>query len=86
MTEFFPPAARSFAAPRDLRLMLLVADRLEAETVVILGYSGEANLHRWWVCFDVDSRKFAIWRTTGKLYEVDEHGAASDDPIEIGDL
>jgi hypothetical protein len=85
LTEFFPPVARSFAAPRDLRLMLLVADRLETETVVILGYSGEASLHSWF-CFDIGERKFAIWRTTGKLYEVDKHGAVLDDPIEISDL
>jgi hypothetical protein len=85
LTEFFPPVARIFAAPRDLRLMMLVADRLEAETVVILGYSGDASLQPWF-CFDIGKRKFAIWRNTGKLYEVDEHGAVGDDSIEIGDL
>jgi hypothetical protein len=84
LTEFFPPLASTFATPSDLRLVLLVAERLEAEAVVILGYSGD-RLHSWF-CFDVGERKFAIWRATGKLYKVDEHGAAGDDPIEISDL
>lgn len=26
-------------------------------------------------------RKYALWVETGNVYDVDEHGAASDDPI-----
>lgn len=40
----------------------------------------------WWLSFDVGERKFAIWRQTGHLYEVDEFGAVYEDPIEIADL
>lgn len=35
-----------------------------------------------WVCIDfVDGSKFAIWKNTGAVYRVDEHGAVEDDPI-----
>jgi len=40
-----------------------------------------------WLCVDLaldnDVHKFAIWRTTGCVYKVDEHGAAADDPFLI---
>lgn len=35
-----------------------------------------------WVCVDFeDGEKFAIWKRTGDVYEVDEHGAVGDDPL-----
>jgi hypothetical protein len=39
-----------------------------------------------WLCFDVwvhleGERKFALWRYTGAVYRVDEHGAVEDDPF-----
>ena len=42
-----------------------------------------------WVSLDVwvfleGERKFALWRATGAVYEVDQHGAAADDPMVPG--
>jgi hypothetical protein len=46
---------------------------------IILGVSAGP-----WVCVDfADGQKFAIWKTTGNVYRVDEHGAVEDDPIDL---
>jgi hypothetical protein len=82
LTEFFPPVARIFATPRDLRLMMLVADWRPRP---LSSSDTRATSLQPWFCFDIGERKFAIWRNTGKLYKV-AHGAAGDDSIEIGDL
>jgi hypothetical protein len=42
-----------------------------------------------WLSLDVwvhleGERKFVLWRATGAVYPVDEHGAAADDPIVPG--
>lgn len=37
-----------------------------------------------WVCVDfADGTKFAIWKQTGDIYRVDEHGAVEDDPVQL---
>lgn len=43
-----------------------------------------------WVCVDLvhggQVARFAIWKSTGAVYRLDEHGAVEDDPfIEAGD-
>lgn len=38
-----------------------------------------------WVCVDLvivgNASRFAIWKTTGAVYQLDEHGAVEDDPF-----
>lgn len=37
-----------------------------------------------WVCVDfVDGEQFAIWKRTGAVFRLDEHGAVEDDPIDF---
>lgn len=39
----------------------------------------------WW-CIDFrDGQRFAIWKLTGLVYRVDEHGAVDDDPVKFTD-
>lgn len=76
--EYFPPATRLSVLTRDLRTALAQADALESVQVEILGYA--ASLSPWF-CFNIGDLKYAIWRETGALYEVDEFGAVADDPI-----
>lgn len=39
-----------------------------------------------WVCVDfADGEQFAIWKTTGNVYRVGEHGAVEDDPIIVAE-
>lgn len=43
--------------------------------------------NQFWLSVDLavdqDIHKFAIWRNTGCVYKVDEHGASADDPFLI---
>ena len=58
----------------------------------------EVNDARTKICVDSDSpwieidvwgrygwRRFAIWKVTGDLFELDVHGAVGDDPIKLED-
>lgn len=76
--EYFPPTTRMSVPTRDLRTALQQADKLESTRIEILGYGASPSP---WFCFDVGDLKYAIWRETGALYEVDEFGAVADDPI-----
>jgi hypothetical protein len=37
-----------------------------------------------WVEFSVGSRRFAMWRETRDLYELNEDGSVPDDPLHYG--
>lgn len=82
--EFFPPACVTTASLRDLRTAIFEAQELGAVEIEILGYgSGMAHesLRQPWFCFNIDEAKYAIWRATGELFQVDATGAVGDDPI-----
>ena len=37
-----------------------------------------------WVLVDFeDGERFAIWKSTGMCYRVDEHGTVDDEPVEV---
>lgn len=82
--DLFPPLTITYMDAANLRVIIEVAEKLEGE-IKILGYPTEKEMQAW-ICFDVGERRFAIWRATGFLYDVDEYGAAADDPIEVSDL
>lgn len=84
--ELFPPTVRVRAGLQHLAVASAVADRLGSDDVEILVYGREHLLPNPWFCFDVGERKFAIWRTTGLLYECDADGAVTDDAIDVEDL
>lgn len=76
--ELFPPATTTSVLVRDLRTAIRQADEIGSVQIEILGYASSLSP---WFCFNIRGHKYAIWRETGALYEVDEFGAVADDPI-----
>lgn len=82
--EFFPPTTTLSVLTRDLRTAIMQADEIGSAQIEILGYARaplNASSFSPWFCFNIGSHKYAIWRETGALYEVDMFGAVADDPI-----
>lgn len=67
----------------ELKTVLLVSELLDEDPVLISYHDpATSDLAEPWACFDVAGRKFGIWRATGVLYEGDENGAMSDEPLD----
>ena len=82
MAEIFPLHQRTNANVHELQFAIQVATKLNSFEIEILHNGSDSP----WFSFDVGERKFAIWRETGALYEVDAYDAVPDAPIEIADL
>lgn len=76
--EYFPPNTTLSVLTRDLRAAIKQADEVGSVEIDILAYTSQPGP---WFCFNIGSLKYAIWRETGALYEVDQFGAVGDDPI-----
>jgi hypothetical protein len=82
--EFFPPACVTTVSLRDIWTALFEALKVGAKEIEILGYRSSIaheSLEEPWFCFNLGEKKYAIWRATGNLYQVDATGAVADDPI-----
>lgn len=56
-------------------------DAIVADAEVTITVPGSGDIKSSWILFTIADKPFAIWRSTGALHTVDEHGAVSDDPI-----
>jgi hypothetical protein len=59
----------------------LADDDIVADAEVTIDVPGDEFIRSPWILFTIADKPFAILRSTGALFTVDEHGAVSDDPI-----
>lgn len=57
------------------------ARRNEELSILVRDRGGQSPIVASWIEFSLGGKEYGIWRATLHLYEADEHGAMSEDPI-----